>query len=199
MPEKLTKNNIKDYLIINSLRGGNENSAFNEYRKQAEIGKHLLKGLLEQRIEDNSDREDRVDRNGNKLKHFYRDGRNKQTYGFLSDIYGCTGVVTLSKRYGVKIDEKTKTEILDLIERYILVEIDKYGYNLFPYIEASWNDIFFMDGFDYTGAKTWALSLFATLVSNENWILNDDLQEKFIIEIKKIVKSFNQEYIEIGF
>lgn len=89
--------------------------------------------------------------------------------GYLSDIYGYTGLLSLSSE--VTLDDK---EIENLIQNinYILDEIDQYGFTLYPYVAEADNKVKFnneevllFDGGDYPfmGALTWTISFLSSV------------------------------------
>ncbi len=160
-------------------------SVFSKYCDSKIVGDKILAGLFAKR---------KADAKG--VLHFVLDDVEERI-GFLSDVYGCVGVLSLVNRMNVVLTEEQKAEMTDTVLSAFR-HIETKGYTLDPY----YNDkkangegiVLFGKKHYFVGSMTWSLSF---LVSVRRAIKNGDLQldsdaQKFIVDqIIAIIKRFS--------
>lgn len=176
------KNNVKTVIFPN---GYDENSSFQSYAELNVIGNKIINSLLKKRKKNKQLIEDQL--------VFYTDAKNQKT-GFLSTVYGCTGLLSLMNRYKVELNQDHKNFLKSSIV-YLLDYVQENKYTLDPYISDSLNEEIFVNSRDYIGAMTWMLSLLTSVraaINNDVLVFenNDDINEKLCREIRYIIKNF---------
>ena len=151
--------------------------------------------------------------------YFYNSDQDRKV-GYLSDIYGCTAILSLAGDGSVVLNEEQKASLLKNI-RYILKEISDYGFTLYPYISGVDNEFIseengekvrrtlFNNSYPYIGALTWTISLLAAVKrcakrndekdEEEHRFLeiDSDLMSEINHLIVKIVDFFNTSVITV--
>ncbi len=187
---------IEDLILSQNVASAEDGAeiVFKSFADRRQLGEAILNDLLKKIKPPH----------GGDFPIFYSDDREKRA-GYLSDIYGCVGVLSLVNRYGVTLTEEQK-EFLSKNTCYIIDCIKSYGYSLYPYLMEK-DNFFTVDGrtealFDkkhpYTGAMTWALSFFTSVrqaVRAGNLSLSADYLERVDKEIAFIVQEFVESVI----
>ncbi len=118
--------------------------------------------------------------------YFYNSDQDRKV-GYLSDIYGCTAILALASDGSVLLNQDQKESLLKNI-RYILKEIDEFGFTLYPYISGIDNEFYvddngekikhtlFNNSYPYIGALTWTISFLAAIKRSS--LRNDDKDEE---------------------
>lgn len=176
------KENVKNVIFPN---GYDETSSFQSYAELNVIGKKIINSLLKKRKKNKNISED--------LLLFYTDAKNQNT-GFLSAVYGCTGLLSLMNRYRVELNKQQKDFLKSSIA-YLLDYVEENKYTLDPYINDSLNEEVFVKTRDYIGAMTWMLSLLTSVraaINNDVLVFenSEDINEKIKRQIKYIIKNF---------
>ena len=197
------RKDIASRIIIDKNLGGEGTSGaiFKSYVDKATLGQWLLDSYLAQRVL--TDETFKITKNGTH-RAFFNDSKDEEV-GYLSDIYGYVGVLSIAMRMGVKLTKEQKEDITDNIA-LILDSIEEYGYTLYPYITDAENRCedggkLFGRKAPYVGAMTWALSFFTSVrgaVKEGLITLDEARQEAIISNIKKIVEFFNRAFIRHG-
>ena len=147
-------------VLIKNKSAKDTDSVFSTYKNSTELGKKIY----------HSYKERRVSVNGKNV--FYADDKTKSA-GYLSNIYGNTGLLSLVNRMNVKLNKADSAELIDSVLN-IIDYIEENGFTLEPYISSAENRVgdveLFNLNYPYTGAMTWALSLF---VSTRKLIASD--------------------------
>lgn len=128
--------------------------------------------------------------------HFISDDKEQKT-GFMSDVFGCTGVFSLMNRMNVELPEEYKHDLEGCVAG-VLDYIEERGYNLYPYVSERKNAELFSSVYPYIGAMTWCLSLLSSVrKATKAGLL--DLEEKYdeiiVKQIRKIINKFNESVI----
>ena len=177
---------------------------FKSFKPKREIFRAVLKDLMNKR-----------DENG-----VFFNGDKDRKGGYLSDVYGCTALLSLANDGSVELNKEQKEVLVNNI-RYILKEINETGFTLYPYINHFDNkisrekdgqvveDSLFNHRYPYTGALTWTISFLtsvkkATKKADEEVNKEEhrylDLDEMTINEINRliarIVDHFNTSVIK---
>ena len=177
---------------------------FKSFKPKREIFRAVLKDLMNKR-----------DENG-----VFFNGDKDRKGGYLSDVYGCTALLSLANVGSVELNKEQKEVLVNNI-RYILKEINETGFTLYPYINHFDNkisrekdgqvieDSLFNHRYPYTGALTWTISFLtsvkkATKKADEEVNKEEhrylDLDEMTINEINRliarIVDHFNTSVIK---
>lgn len=177
---------------------------FKSFKPKREIFRAVLKDLMNKR-----------DENG-----VFFDGDKDRKGGYLSDVYGCTALLSLANDGSVELNKEQKEVLVNNI-RYILKEINETGFTLYPYINHFDNkisrekdgqvveDSLFNHRYPYSGALTWTISFLtsvkkATKKADEEVNKEEhrylDLDETTINEINRliarIVDHFNTSVIK---
>lgn len=177
---------------------------FKSFKPKREIFRAVLKDLMNKR-----------DENG-----VFFNGDKDRKGGYLSDVYGCTALLSLANDGSVELNKEQKEVLVNNI-RYILKEINETGFTLYPYINHFDNkisrekdgqvveDSLFNHRYPYTGALTWTISFLtsvkkATKKADEEVNKEEhrylDLDETTINEINRliarIVDHFNTSVIK---
>ncbi|MBQ7906726.1 MAG: hypothetical protein IJ309_01990 [Clostridia bacterium] len=138
---------------------------------------------------------------------FYSDERSKSA-GFLSDIYGNTGIISLMNRLNATLSNEDKKELVQSI--YSIIDyIGTKGtgyYTLYPYISQEDNKLgnngeLFNKNFPYIGSMTWALSLFVQVrkaYQRGDLPISEEYNDKIVELIRKIIEFFNSSFIDDG-
>lgn len=196
------RSNIESKIIIDKSLGEDTGSGaiFKSYVDKQTLGQWLLDSSLAQRY--TTDEEFNISKNGTHRVFFSNDS-DRET-GYLSDIYGYVGVLSLALRMGVKLSKEQKEDIVDNIG-LILDAIDENGYSLYPYITENENRCddgkLFGRKSPYVGAMTWALSFFTSVraaIKNGLISLEQSRQDAIVSNIKKIIEFFNGAFIRNG-
>ena len=159
------RNDIRAKIIIDKNVDVEGSSAiFKSYVNKELLGQWLLESYLAQRF--TTDEQFNISKNG-KHRAFFNDSKDEEV-GYLSDIYGYVGVLSIAARMGVKLSTEQKEDIQDNVT-LILDAIDENGYTLYPYITEAENKTedgkLFSKKTPYVGAMTWALSFFTSVRS----------------------------------
>lgn len=146
--------------LIKNKSAKDTDSVFSTYKNSTELGKKIYHSYKERRISVNG------------KNVFYADDKTKSA-GYLSNIYGNTGLLSLVNRMNVKLNKADTAELIDSVLN-IIDYIEENGFTLEPYISSAENRVgdveLFNLNYPYTGAMTWALSLF---VSTRKLIASD--------------------------
>ena len=115
---------IEDLILSQNVASAEDGAeiVFKSFADRRQIGEAILRDLLT-KVKPPVDGDCSV---------FYSDDREKRS-GYLSDIYGCVGMLSLVNRYGITLDEAQK-EFLVKNVYYIIDRIKSFGYTLFPYL-----------------------------------------------------------------
>ncbi|MBQ8147127.1 MAG: hypothetical protein IJ039_10110 [Clostridia bacterium] len=203
------KKEIEKKIIINKAEG---DTIFNSYVDKTTLGRQLLKSYLSKTT--TTDEKFNKTEDGKHIAFFNND--IDKEVGYLSDIYGYTGVLSLAVRMGVDIEEfdGLKDNIIDNV--YLILDaIDNHGYTLYPYVTEDENRcgdgvLFGKVSRDkgekspYIGAMTWALSFFTSvrsaiknkLITFEDPNEEKSLSERLMSKIKYIINFFNSSFID---
>lgn len=203
--EKITKLIYQD--VNDEQQSSDEGTQlkFKSFKPKKEIFRAILKDLMNKR-----------DENG-----VFFNGDKDRKGGYLSDIYGCTAILSLANDGSVELNKEQRDSLVKNIN-YILKEIKEYGFTLYPYINSYDNkfvrdrdgvmeeDSLFSHRYPYTGALTWTISF---LTSVKKATKKDDpeinveehryleLDAKTIEEINRlivrIVDHFNTSVIKV--
>lgn len=170
---------------------------FRIYKKRSDIGYKILKDLIPKR-------DGVYVKNDVQYKGFYLNDKDR-TVGLLSQLYGANGLLTLVNRYGVlsatEAEKSGKDELVSGIKSALLDVLDYVetnNYDMNPHIDFELNnELFYGDNRDnkYTGAMTWALSLFVSArhAIREGVIVFDEkanINRRLFVQIKKIMEYF---------
>ena len=194
------KREIESKIIVDKNLGadGSNSAIFKSYVDKATLGQWILESTLAQRV--TTDEEFNVTPDG-KHRAFFNDSKDSEV-GYLSDIYGYVGVLSLAMRMGVKLTKEQKDDITDNI-CLILDFIGEFGYTLYPYVtdaeNASERGLLFGKLLPYMGAMTWALSFFTSVraaVKSGLITLEQRRQDAIVSNIKKIIETFNRSFIQ---
>ena len=166
-------------------KGYDNNSSFQRYADPIVIGNNILSSLMKKRKKNKA-----IDHD---MSLFYTDARNQDS-GFLSTVYGCTGLISLVNRFGVKLNENQKAFLTSNII-YLLEYVEENKYTLNPYIDEALNEEIFINSKDYIGSMTWMISLLTSIraaITDKTLVFenNDEINEKIKIQIKYIIKNF---------
>ena len=139
---------------------GNE-LKFANFNDKEDIIKRILEDILKKRTV--------INYRGEDIKVFYGDDKDKLT-GYLSDIYGCTAVLSLVDGDKVTLNEEEKDNLVKNIA-YIVREIKTKDFTMFPYISEEDNkciingreEQLFGTRYPYIGALTWAISFLSSV------------------------------------
>lgn len=140
-------------------------------------------------------------------KVFFSDERD-QRLGYLSNIYGNTGVLSLINRMKYKYTDDD-LEMLKNNFYYIMDYVEKNGYTLYPYLSEEENvvpvtdkgyskNFFDKQNYPYVGAMTWALSYFVSIrraISNGLIDIESTYSDKIVKQIRTIIEWFNKSVI----
>ncbi len=196
------RHDIESKIIIDkSLGEKSEDSAiFKSYVDKTTLGKWLLNSYLAQRAKTDDEFNITPDGKHNAFFNNYGD----YEVGYLSDIYGYVGVLSLATRMGVQLTKEQKEDVADNI-CLILDAIDENGYTLYPYITEDENRCddgkLFSRKSPYIGAMTWALSFFTSVrgaIKSGLITLDQSRQDAIVSNIKRIVEFFNSSFIKNG-
>ena len=197
------RRDIESKIIIDKSLGnqGEDGAIFKSYVDKSTIGKWLLKSYLDQRTK--VDDEFKISQDG-KHNAFFNNYSDREV-GYLSDMYGYVGVLSLAMRMGVQLTKEQKEDITDNV-CMILTAIDENGYTLYPYITDDENRCedgskLFGRKAPYIGAMTWALSFFTAVrgaVKSGLISINQSYQDIILSNIKRIVEFFNSSFIKNG-
>ena len=127
------------------------------------------KALTQRILDDILKKRNIVKYQGEDLKVFYSDDKDKLT-GYLSDIYGCTAILSLVDIEKPNISEEEANILLKNIV-YIVREIKDKGFTMYPYISEEDNKFIFQGreetlfnrNYPYIGAMTWAISFLTSV------------------------------------
>ena len=131
---------------------------FKSFKPKREIFRAVLKDLMNKR---------------DGVGVFY-DGDKNRKGGYLSDVYGCTALLSLANDGSVELNKEQRDSLTNNI-RYIIKEIKEYGFTLYPYINSYDNTIsrekdgvmvdetLFGHHYPYTGALTWTISFLTSV------------------------------------
>lgn len=174
---------------------------FEAFSSKEELGRKIFESYKQRRIE-----------NAEGRKVFYSDEKSQRT-GFLSNIYGNVGIMTLVNRMNVELDDNDKAELEQNI-CFILDYIEKNGYTLFPYISEEDNKDgatkLFNRNYPHIGSMTWAISFFVSVrkACREGVLdlkkypspksLNETYSDILVRQIKEIIVKFNESFIDNG-
>jgi len=186
------KEDVKKIIMVNQSQqlDGDDSIIFKSYAPAKEIAERILQSYKKQYIIDKD------------CKVFYNDDKEKKA-GYLSNIYGCTGVLSLVNRMGAKLQEEDKADIIKNLY-YIIDYIDDNGYTLFPYLSEEENltvngEQLFNKRYPYIGAMTWALSFFTSIrkLNLDGEIsIDDEYDKKIVKNIRNIIDHFNSSLIK---
>ncbi len=173
---------------------------FKTYVDKKTLGTRLLESYLKQRVRTD---ENFIPNENGEYNVFYGDDKDERC-GYLSDIYGYVGVLSLALRMEVQLSDELKNDLVRNID-IILDSIKDYGYNLFPYITPEENQHekgkLFDKNYPYVGAMTWALSFFTSVrkaVKLGIIELSERRQAEIVNNIKLIISNFNSFFIDNG-
>ena len=172
---------IKQILFSGSTA---QTETFKNYADVKELGEHILQSLWQKTVKVNGE------------LHFISDDKEKRI-GFMSDVFGCTGIFALINRMHVELPEEYRADLRDCLIN-ILLYIENNGYNLAPYISDKKNEILFSNVYPYIGAMTWTLSLLASIrkATKSGLIDLDQRYDDLVIKhIRKIINKFNESVI----
>lgn len=172
---------IKQILFSGSTA---QTETFKNYADVKELGEHILQSLWQKTVKVNGE------------LHFISDDKEKRI-GFMSDVFGCTGIFALINRMHVELPEEYREDLRDCLIN-ILLYIENNGYNLAPYISDKKNEILFSNVYPYIGAMTWTLSLLASIrkATKSGLIDLDQRYDDLVIKhIRKIINKFNESVI----
>ena len=113
---------------------GTVSTIFKSYVDKSTLGQWLLESYLAQRVRVD---ENFVMRENGKHLAFFNTGKDRDV-GYLSDIYGYVGVLSLAMRMDVSLSDEVRNDIADNVTM-ILDYIDENGYTLFPYVREEDN------------------------------------------------------------
>ena len=137
-------------------------SVFQSFNDGKVIGKKILDDL----------RKKRMAKDGYDFPMFISDDREERQ-GFLSNLYGIVGMLSLQSRLNVALTGDDK-EYIKKVSIYLLDYIQENGYCLDPYVDEKINKQLFGPNYPYIGAMTWSLSF---LTSVYNAVCVDELFE----------------------
>jgi len=187
------KEDVKKIIMVNqSQQGvdGDDSIIFKSYAPAKEIAERIFESYKKQYIIDKD------------CKVFFNDDKEKKA-GYLSNIYGCTGVLSLVNRMGAKLQDEDKETLVKNLY-YIIDYIEDNGYTLFPYLSEEENltvdgDQLFNKRYPYIGAMTWALSFFTSIrkLNLDGEIsIDEEYNRKIVKNIRNIIDHFNSSLIK---
>ena len=194
------RKNLESKLLIErniDVEGSNA-AIFKTYVDKATLGQWILDSYLEKRVRVDANFKRRED---GKYLAFINSARENDV-GYLSDIYGYVGILSLAMRMGVKLTDEQAKDVADNV-CIILDYIDKNGYTLNPYLSDEENYVepngkLFSRRSPYTGSMTWALSFYTSVraaVKNGIITLDKSRQDEIVNNIRKIIEYFNSAFI----
>lgn len=187
------KEDVKKIIMVNqSQQGvdGDDSIIFKSYAPAKEIAERIFESYKKQYIIDKD------------CKVFFNDDKEKRA-GYLSNIYGCTGILSLVNRMGAKLQDEDKETLVKNLY-YIIDYIEDNGYTLFPYLSEEENltvegDQLFNKRYPYIGAMTWALSFFTSIrkLNLDGEIsIDEEYNRKIVKNIRNIIDHFNSSLIK---
>lgn len=187
------KEDVKKIIMVNqSQQGvdGDDSIIFKSYAPAKEIAERIFESYKKQYIIDKD------------CKVFFNDDKEKKA-GYLSNIYGCTGILSLVNRMGAKLQDEDKETLVKNLY-YIIDYIEDNGYTLFPYLSEEENltvdgDQLFNKRYPYIGAMTWALSFFTSIrkLNLDGEIsIDEEYNRKIVKNIRNIIDHFNSSLIK---
>ena len=189
------REDLKKYILVDKRtqiddEAGQDEAVFKSYANSSVFANRILESLLTKFVEEDG------------VKIFFADDKEKK-FGYLSDIYGCVGVLSLVNRMGAVLSEEQKNDLVANIH-YIIDYISENGYTMYPYLTETENKLedgsklFGPKNYPYTGAMTWAISFFTAVrkAVNEGLIvLEDEYLDKVYSLIRNIIETFNASVI----
>ncbi|MBE5950081.1 MAG: hypothetical protein E7260_00655 [Lachnospiraceae bacterium] len=189
------REDLKKYILVDKRtqiddEAGQDEAVFKSYANSSVFANRILESLLTKFVEEDG------------VKIFFADDKEKK-FGYLSDIYGCVGVLSLVNRMGAVLSEEQKNDLVANIH-YIIDCISENGYTMYPYLTETENKLedgsklFGPKNYPYTGAMTWAISFFTAVrkAVNEGLIvLEDEYLDKVYSLIRNIIETFNASVI----
>lgn len=187
------KEDVKKIIMVNqSQQGvdGDDSIIFKSYAPAKEIAERIFESYKKQYVIDKD------------CKVFFNDDKEKKA-GYLSNIYGCTGILSLVNRMGAKLQDEDKETLVKNLY-YIIDYIEDNGYTLFPYLSEEENltvdgDQLFNKRYPYIGAMTWALSFFTSIrkLNLDGEIsIDEEYNRKIVKNIRNIIDHFNSSLIK---
>lgn len=187
------KEDVKKIIMVNqSQQGvdGDDSIIFKSYAPAKEIAERIFESYKKQYVIDKD------------CKVFFNDDKEKKA-GYLSNIYGCTGILSLVNRMGAKLQVEDKETLVKNLY-YIIDYIEDNGYTLFPYLSEEENltvdgDQLFNKRYPYIGAMTWALSFFTSIrkLNLDGEIsIDEEYNRKIVKNIRNIIDHFNSSLIK---
>ncbi len=172
-----------------------QDETFRVYKDRKVIGDLIFKSLIA--------RQDGTDSAGNDAEGFYLTQKEDEV-GLMSQLYGIVGLISLINRYGVVPSAEDVKKIKKGVS-WIMAYLEKYGYDLSPYLDDKVNEDFFQNSntkgkkVSYVGARTWAFSMFVSLRKlHLNGIIDFGAEmEKIMSRIKGNVQFFINEVIRV--
>ena len=160
---------------------------FENFNKKEVITENVFKDILKKRK--------KINFRGEDIDVFYSDEKDQLT-GYLSDIYGCTAILSL---VDVENPAMISQEVADSLVKnvaYIVKEIKDKGFTLFPYLSNEDNvfnekgDTLFNRNYPYIGAMTWAISFLTSVrKARIHEVIDADTNEKKTIGYLDIDKD----------
>ncbi|MBE6820917.1 MAG: hypothetical protein E7516_07685 [Ruminococcaceae bacterium] len=200
MGKDILRKDVKS-IVLEQKESNTGDVVFEAFSSKEELGKRIFENYKQKRISNNDGR-----------KVFYSDDKSKRA-GFLSNVYGNVGVMTLVNRMNVELGDEDKAELEQNI-CYILDYIEKNGYTLYPYISEEDNKDgatrLFNRNYPHIGSMTWAISFFVSVrkacrqgvIDLEKYpskkSLNETYSDVLIKQIKEIIVKFNEAFIDDG-
>lgn len=172
---------------------------FGDYADASAVAGRIFQGYSRQVKE--------ITKDGVTYKVFFSDERD-QRVGYLSNIYGNTGVLSLINR----MKYKYTADDLEMLKNnfyYIMDYVEKNGYTLYPYLSEEENivpvndkgyskNFFDRQNYPYVGAMTWALSYFVSIrraINNGVLSIESGYSDKIVKQIRSIIDWFNKSVI----
>ena len=176
---------LENLIISKAIDEGEKDSKdnllkFDNFCKRKEITHRILADILKKRKEIP----------GKGILGFYSDEKD-QLIGYLSDIYGCTAILSLVDKEKPDLSKEETAVLLENI-KYIVNEIKEKGFTMHPYISDEDNkyvadgreETLFNKAYPYIGSMTWALSFLVSVRS---------------ARIRKAISDETHEEITIGY
>ena len=186
------KEDVKKIIMVNQSQQGIDGDSiiFKSYAPAKEIAERIFESYKKQYVIDKD------------CKVFFNDDKEKKA-GYLSNIYGCTGILSLVNRMGAKLQDEDKETLVKNLY-YIIDYIEDNGYTLFPYLSEEENltvdgDQLFNKRYPYIGAMTWALSFFTSvrkLNLDGEISIDEEYNRKIVKNIRNIIDHFNSSLIK---
>lgn len=187
------KEDVRKIIMVDQKQqgaDGDDSIIFKSYAPAKEIAERILESYKKQYVIDKD------------CKVFFNDEKDRKA-GYLSNIYGCTGVLSLINRMGANLQDEDK-EMLVKNLYYIIDYIEDNGYTLFPYLSEEDNltengDQLFNKRYPYIGAMTWALSYFTSirrLYLDGKITIDEEYNRKIVKNIRNIIDHFNSSLIK---